>query len=1561
MSVADPDASSAPDAQLGQLKLRLQSMKWDAFEALVPELVERLIGIRFSSARAGFQDGADAGTVGRSGRRLRIEAKRYTGDFDARDVIGGLRQAIARDPALEAWIAASTRAIPEQLANALEAEGANDGVPVLTIDWPENDAPALAALCTAAPDIVSRFAGDDAGRLAEALAPVLERARARLADELEEWTIGFEPLRRQAAAALERIWRSQRTALARFGQDVAAGDGRPIIRRTRVSESLDEWWNGRALVDAPAAVLGQGGSGKTWAALGWLLDNLPGLPIVITLPAGSVTPAQSSTVEGMARLIGAELARITGVRDDEHWARRVGRLLKRPPDEGPVFCLLFDGVNQNPAIAWLSFLQTLQDTPFAGRVRAIVTTRPQYFENQLGRMRRLAEPGERLAVDPFDIEPGGELDQLLAAHLLSRQDLSDDLVDLARIPRLFGLVIRLRDRLVDIGKITPHRLLWEYGRDALGERAGHSFSEEEWRAWLAEVARRARSGLRSYTLAELGETAARRDLSAADVQARLSDIVDGNLTRRGLGGIYQLAPDIVAHALGAALLETLDIIASAGEASVEAELAEWLDPISGLEERAELLRAATSIMASREAQALPEVAGALVTAWLQTQNLPQTHLNEIYRLAPHQVPSLLAAIERSDDGPYASAQALAIEALRSASSEDPVAYGLIIATCAGWLARVSRDVPRSAERHPEAEAARAKHIRERIGVDESGAMIVLGVPLQFQDRRDDSLNRVIATILDGRPLAGATEIFLRAALVMGIRGRQEIWDDLKWLCLLNERDPDRTAAALRRLSAEVAERPAEPGVHPELAARVASLLLWLTGIEEDEVAASARDPGIDFHYDYERDYLANPGQSLFRLERRHAAAALADRSIGLQRRCDRASAFLIDPSFEPPAEFVEDIREAAAAFDMSALAVGRYQTEADHDFEQVEPALARCAPDLLADMHRRKLEGYRDRPVETFKTSAWSAFEAIMLADDAQASACRAFRERGTAAGAGINESSAIDLLIVEIFGLPAEDQIRAILGADPPYISTDFEHALRPLSAEAVDALIEENRIATAKRQDDLLCLLSATEIAAVSESSWSWMEARTLDPSSKARGCGFDLLRSIDTRRFGAALHQRDWIWSAEVDDVCRHHGSLALIAATLSLPFEEVAPRIAPALLARAVALRGGAPTDARLAAEILDGCIMRPLPAPPDTGSTLTVHSERRETHPYSLSITPGPMPGEEGDPLASLTRDGAEQRGYSRRAVEAALASIREARDAGASLYLSTVAAGDLAPIVEAAPEIVAVWLEGMAERSRDFRRRVHLAEGFFLALCEALLATVPARGAELWQALRASMHVRHLGIGGVNELVLMLFRVAENPIVLDLRQDLLSLGAADTDERLLDVTVAAIAYGKQDWLPQVRRDDEASLFAWRRRRAVMLEGFSTGASLPVGGTHPEGADVSLAEDRRAAAARRLSLDGCARHWWRRFVAAEDDSQAYAAWVLFRASADRRALAWLGKETWPDRRTDERCWRKAAQFALNQRELVRQAERREKNADSQLFDKRTSNHVSPWYRPRPSET
>src|SRR5207248_1845673 len=124
-----------------------------------------------------------------------------------------------------------------------------------------------------------------------------------------------------------------------------------------------------------------------------------------------------------------------------------------------------------------------------------------------------------------------------------------------------------------------------------------------------------------------------------------------------------------------------------------------------------------------------------------------------------------------------------------------------------------------------------------------------------------------------------------------------------------------------------------------------------------------------------------------------------------------------------------------------------------------------------------------------------------------------------------------------------------------------------------------------------------------------------------------------------------------------------------------------------------------------------------------GSAIIINAEKRRQHPMLVSITPGPMEGEEDDPFAPLRRAADEEasRQHSRRAVETAVERIRQARTAGASLYLSSIAADDLGAIISASPDLVRRWTEGMVEQSRDFRRRVHLAEGFYLALCEALL------------------------------------------------------------------------------------------------------------------------------------------------------------------------------------------------------------------------------------------------
>ncbi|MDR6099834.1 hypothetical protein QE369_000012 [Agrobacterium larrymoorei] len=1383
--------------------------------------------------------------------------------------------------------------------------------------------------------------------------PHLQAACDHLRRELETWQIGFERLRDLTHGELGQMWRSKRAAKARFGQDVAAGDGRPLVERATTSRQLDGWWEGRAALDAPAAVVGQGGVGKTWAALGWLMGRLDQLPIVVTIPAGSVTAALAASAESLLRMIGGRLATITGVKDAEHWSVRLTPILARPPEEGPALCLLFDGINQNDRPPWLSLLQILKDRPFSGCVRVLVTTRPQHFEGPLGRTRSLAEAAEQVRVERFDDLPGGELDMMLAAHHLTRADLHPDLLDFARVPRLFALVTRLRDRLTDAGGGgTTHRLLWEYGRDAQGERAGLSFSEVDWQSWLAEVARNARNGLRQYTLAALGETAARPDLDPSQVRARLSDIIDGNFTIPGPGNTLQLSPEIVAHALGAALLERL-IDAERHGRFVAGDLEEWLDPIDGFEERAEVLRAATSIMAELVPSPPPAVAAAVVTAWLQTQNLPATHLNEIHRLAPSQVQPLLETIERSDTGPQASARALAVDALRS-STMDSVGYGLMIATFVKWFSSVSRDVSHRGEGFEQAEAFRSKRMLTRVGTDVSGPLTVAGYAIELLDQQDDGLLSAAVTVLDGKPLAGATEVFGRAALSMAIRGRQGVWEDLKWLCLLNEVDALETAIKLRRLSADIAQRPVEPGIHPDLPRRVAALLLWLTGQEGDDDAAFAIDPGIDRPLTYQKDYLPNPDTSMFRLERRHADAVLQDRDLSLEHRLDRAADLLLDPSFEVPGSLVDELAAAADALDVSMLSVNRYTSEADLALEQLEVALARCVTDRLAGLHRRKLAGYLDRPADTFDSSAWSAEKAVLLVDEAAQAGCRALRQRSVAAGGGLNESSASSLLVIEIMDLPGVQQILSVLDMSPRYISTDFEQIFHPLSMKDVDVLLDANTDADAARLTNLTCLLSATKLDGLSDRAWTWFEQRALDLASGTRACAFGTLLRCDARRFGDVLLRRDWSWDREEQDLCRHYGSLAIAEAGLSLPFEEIAPRIAPALIARSTRERGSAPAEARLAAAILDEAIMQPTLQLPEPGSALTVNSERRRYYPMAISITPGPI-SDADDPLSALTKTPDEFRHHSQRAVDTAIARIQQAKSEGASLYLSSVDAGDLEPILAAAPEFVERWMEGAGDGTSDFRRRVHLAEGFYLALCEGLLMLGSSNGTVLWQALRNSMATRYKGLGGVDERVLMLFRVPENSETLDLRASLLDLEAADTDERLLDLSIAAIAHGAETWLSDAIEKDARSDLSWRRRRAIMLTGFQTNADLPALSAILEGEDFSAVEERQAVAGRRLARDAAARHWWRRFVKAGDEVEAFAAWTLFRRSADQRALAWLANEALPDRTDDPLYSRKCQQFALNEDELVKATRKREKDLSRRLLDRHISRNVRPWYR------
>lgn len=1109
-----------------ELKLVLQAEKGGhKLEALATALVGRLVDISLHLARSGFQHGGDAGTAGQEGRRLRLEAKKYadTTPLSDRELLGEIDHALARDERLEAWILVATRGVPEQLAQDLVQKGERIGVPVIILDWSDTDLAPLAALCAGHSDLVDLHISKKAADSARALQPAAYDAIETLKRDLQVWSLGFETMRVRSHRKLHDIWHSPRTSTAELGQDAAGGAQPNKITREKVHLELDGWWRGAARGDAPAAVIGYDGVGKTWSALDWLKDRQADQPIVLIVPSSALAPSVGISESGVKEILAKRLHDLAGVRDVEHWLRRLELLLKRPPEEGAVVTVLLDGLNQEPSVPWLPLLKALQGPAFEGRVRVMITTRSHHFEERLSELRGLAVPAATIVVDPYELTPAGEFDRMLAFEGLERSDLHEDLVDLARIPRLFKLVIRFRAKLVEAGQVTVHRLLWEYGRDSFGYRAGKSFSETDWRAWLADIAQRHRQGISDYSLKTLSETASRPDLTEGQVYARLSDVIDGRFAIAGSAGRITLDPTVVAHALGAALLTRLDEASAGSFQEIEAEANEWLDPIAGLDQRAEILRAAVSILVERRHSAQTPVAGVLVSAWLQSQNVTDAHRRELAMLAPNIPEALLDTVEHSDERSQTSARLWAVNGLRAIPRAVGRPLDVIVARVRRWLSIVSRDIHEGAD-SAEIERQRADRYRARIGTDDSGALTVLGVEVRLVDRDDGRLEAAIPSIIEGFPLAEFMPCFEVAAIAFAIRGHSECWRGLKWLCCLNEVDPEETARVLRSLSDDITTRAAEPGVHENLSGRAALLLLCMTALEVDEDSASSIDGRLDDRYIYERDYLPNPARSMFALERRHADLALLDQECSLQYRIQRTQELWLDPTFRPPNDLIAELMRAGAELDVNKLNREMGNTDEDWFFEQLELALARCAPDLLADILRRKLRSFSSRSAAARHFSAAHASDHYILAADAEAQSASDLRLSAREGDARRETFVASDLIRLEIANMEyAPTQFDRIIAADLTTIPADFTAVMKVPTPDEIDLLIARYGGEESKQQSDLIVLLSVHP-SAFSDAAWEWLTGKIAKSDDRIRGVLFRMTLA-DAARFGRRLAAENW----------------------------------------------------------------------------------------------------------------------------------------------------------------------------------------------------------------------------------------------------------------------------------------------------------------------------------------------------------------------------------------------------------------------------------------------------
>lgn len=1543
--------ASIDPKDLNQLKNLVQTLDPPTqFEHLVAALVGDLIGTTIAIAKSGFQHGADAGTVGREGRFLRVECKRYldTTRLDDRQLLGEMDHAVAADKALEAWILASTRNVPEQLERQLFEKGERLGIPVLIIDWKQPGTPSLAALLASSPALVTSMMGKAAGDIAARLQPVVGPQIDRLRRELAGWQIGTTSLRRLASSRLETVWRDPRESQGYFGQ-VVSGGARPLIHRASALRDLDAWWTSPPAPGSTACVTGLFGVGKTWAVADWLIEHKDTLPIVLLVPSSAMPSQPLGSSYAIKTFLAQRLRDLTQVRDVDHWRARLERLLLRPSSEGCGLLVVLDGMSQQSTVDWKGLFRTLQGSEFTGRIRTISTTRTHHFENRLQRLAGLIDKTVQVKIETFDDSPGGELDQMLALHALTRADLHPGLHTWARNPRLFELVIRFRERLVDGGVITLHRLLWEYGRDTAAQSMDRALSASDWTDWLRTVAEDLQNGIKAYSLKDLSERAALDHLGESEVYQRLSEIIDTSFVSQKADGKLQLNPVMVAHALGATAVHLLSSHTDASRAGLESALSQWLDPIAGLDQRDEILRAAANIaLASGQPG---EVLGVLVTAWMQTQNLGETHLSEIYALAAEMPAALLDVIEFSHQHTHAASRRLAADALGAVDRGNLTVRSVIFDRAAAWSRVVSRDVEVRASPDPEAERHRQARLVKKVGVDVSGEIMILGERMLFVDRNDSAIHEHLPTLVEGYPIAEAIDVLRIAAVAAAIEFNHQGWSQLRWMCLLNELDPAAMSQAVADAAASIRTRKPESGVHTHLGDRVAAMLLRLPGRQANDEEAAAIDVRLENHYSYEDHYLTDPARSHFPLERRHALSVLVDSTIGVRNRAQRAEHLWVDPTFDPPASFCNELATQAAQLAVETLYRSRGQTIEEHHFNELQPVLARCAPRELASLQRRWVAAAGE-PSKDRLMRSWHMSHALLLHGAPEAAAAHALRLGGKESREEDEVHAATLLLLPELKGMDALSQAVTVVEADLARIYTTITDTLTPLTTDQADALISRFGGGAHKQRRDVVILL-ATYPPALSDSTWEWVEQFALSDDADDARIGLMVLAGANPERLGAILERRAWRFTNDEDIVAAHEASGALFAATRAQPFEHIAERLAPWRLLEAVAHRGGDASEVRIAAELLDVVLGGGPTEAPDLGAQLIVQREADSTRPPWYSVEPR-MPT---SPLsAEAMRDALDidaQVQAQRRASEAATTRIKQARLAGASLFLEFISKADGQAVLRHCPDLVAQWLEGHEGATADFRRRVRLAEGLFLSLCEALLATDPERGVKVWHALWQSLQTRVTGAADIPVLIHMIFRAPDSTTVVAARDQLLGLETARTDLDLYELALAATLNARGDWLDAVIARDAASDLPWRKRRAEALAGFKTDNVLPVEGAWTEGYSKSWAQDMDRRSDRLRYFEACARHWWREFWRLDDEELAYAAWVLFLHCADRRAFAWMHEEAAASPNTPELRAAKYLHWRLNPVKWKHGADRTNLNLKRRFLGRDIDDTVRPW--------
>jgi hypothetical protein len=915
------------------------------FEGVVAGLMEEWTGERFYLSGSGRQFGRDAGTGPSAANSIKVECKHYDKtSLNERELIAEITQASQSDPQLDLWVVVTTAVAKEQQVTAMSRTGDERGVTVLILDRAINRGLLL--------PFVAQYPAALHRLLARANVPIEASHLDRLLDEIRQCPthaastdllarnlrllVGYSDALIKARTWVDDHVKSEQAAKTAFAQklDVRPVSGPHAVPRRALQAALDGWLSGTSDGPRTIAIVGEEGSGKTWATIDWLIGrqgSTEKFPLVAVATYNTIGQSPEPAMIVANALSGA----LPSVRQ-EQLARRVSSWAAQA-DGTPNLVLVVDGLNERPHFDWEDFLRLLDHDPWRRGLAVILTMRTAFFE------RRLLDRRTNVVRERFDLAgyDDNELALVLDKHGRRVADLPPGLRSLVSKPRYCDWAMTHYDRLVSSNDFTVPRLIFEDWRDRYERKAhkGH-LDHAGFEQVIAEAAKRARTRNRFNER----DIAGLLPPSAAEEQV-LDQLISGGVFTRSSGKAEPYAVNTLPliHGLSLLLVDTLTD-AHAQDRDLDEELAKWLEPHADMDLKGDILAASGHYAQDRDDRS-PPVLLAILRAWASARNLTAGADHAIGPLCARAPDVYLTLIDevwrRQATGPARKRLARALDDHRH--SEQVRAR--CVPAVERWLGAVHVRGHPLIRHYESSDDKVAADLRARLGRAPGGPPVALGgAILNFVDN-DDAVQLVELALLvissgSRTPFRNAIVNWAVASSVMGLDRRED--DEMAWALRMASEDLlSLLTPTLKTL--EASER--------HLERRAAMRLYYALGTPASLATADEMRRELDPDPEYWRDVETKPWSYNFAWDRDDCLVCMGREELAPDFVARRISEHATDPALQ----LVEPFRSRLSAI-VSLPTIKNLRgmhAPTGFDFERIEPVLAAFAPDLLSDHMRR--------------------------------------------------------------------------------------------------------------------------------------------------------------------------------------------------------------------------------------------------------------------------------------------------------------------------------------------------------------------------------------------------------------------------------------------------------------------------------------------------------------------------------------------------------------------------------------------------------------------------------